>query len=197
MTGVAAYRLAVRVLFAPFGGVTALRRRVVETLALREGARVLELGCGPGDLTAMLLERRALVHAVDSSAAMLRAAARRAPRAQYVHADIRSYRPTTHFDAAVLVFVLHEVAADAIPAILGTVAAALAPGGQLVIVDHAVPRGMRGRVWRRVLYAVESRTVDSWLALDVASLARAAGLRVDLEADLLGGRARLVAARRL
>lgn len=127
---------------------------------------------------------------------MLRAAAVRAPGARYVHADIRTYRSTTSVDAVLLLFVLHEIPVADMPEMLRTVAGCLAPGGRLVVADHAVPRDMWGGVWRRVLHAVESRAVDSWLALEPASLLRQAGLVVELEEEVAGGRARLVAARR-
>ncbi|MCS7051558.1 MAG: class I SAM-dependent methyltransferase, partial [Thermomicrobium sp.] len=54
--------------------------------------RVLELGCGPGDLAAFLAERGHVVIALDRSAAMARLARRRtkgAQRVQVVRADMR------------------------------------------------------------------------------------------------------------
>jgi len=191
-----AYRIAARALFAPFGGLAQLRHHAVEALQLQRGARVLELGCGPGDVTATLLDRGAVVDAVDASEEMLRAAAARAPGARYLQADVRTYRPRTTFDAMLLVFILHEIPVADIPPMLSTVTGSLAPGGRLVVVDHAVPRGVSGQIWRRSLHVVESRAVDAWLALDPARLARQAGLVVELDEELAGGRAHLVAARR-
>src|SRR5829696_1563679 len=75
------YRFAAHALFTPFGGLTVIRRAAIDALRLRPGTRVLELGCGPGDVTAQLLERGTIVEAVDGSPEMLSAAAARAPAA--------------------------------------------------------------------------------------------------------------------
>src|SRR5688572_22452038 len=194
MIDAAVYRLAARMLFAPFGGLAALRRHALDALEVREGARILELGCGPGEVTSELLRRGAEVDAVEASATMLEAARRRAPRARFHHVDIRAYRPITCFDRALLAFVLHEVPPADIPGVMQMVAGSLRPGGRLVILDHAMPNGPRGALWRRVLHVVESRTVDRWLALDLRGQVADVGHIVRDDALLAGGRARVVVA---
>lgn len=54
---------------------------------------VFDLGCGPGNSTALLVERfpAALVTGVDNSPAMLAAARRACPQADYVEADLASW----------------------------------------------------------------------------------------------------------
>ena len=79
-------------------------------MQLRPGERVLELGCGPGELTAGLLGRGAQVDAVDVSDDMLRDAMRRAPGASFEQADLVRYVPRRKYDAVLLSFVLHEPA---------------------------------------------------------------------------------------
>src|SRR5687768_17004452 len=91
--GPSLYRLASRLMFAPFGGLEEIRRRALDTLDLRPGTSVLELGCGPGEITAALVARRVRVDAVDQSEAMLRAAAERVPDARFERADVRRYVP--------------------------------------------------------------------------------------------------------
>ncbi|MBC7790857.1 MAG: class I SAM-dependent methyltransferase [Anaerolineae bacterium] len=195
MIAAAVYQMAARALFAPFGGIGALRRRAVDSLELRPGAKILELGCGPGDMTAELLRRGAVVHAVDSSAAMLRVATERAPHAVFTHTDIRSYQPSTEFDATLAAFVLHEIAPSEIPRVVRMAAASLAPRGRLVILDHAIPGGVDGALWRAVLYLVESSSIDAWLALDLHRVLRNSGLVVLGDQPLAGGRARMMIAR--
>ena len=187
------YPLAARALFAPFGGLAAIRDAAIDALRLRPGARVLELGCGPGDVTARLLEQGAVVEAVDASGEMLRAATARAPGAHFVRADIRAYRPGARFDAVLLVFVLHELPSPDVVHLLRAMSERLVSEGRLVIADHALPDGRSGRLWRQVLHLVESRSVDQWLEVAPAALIRSAGLTIDTDVRLAGGRVRLAA----
>lgn len=140
-----------------------------------------------------LVARGAAVHAVDMSAAMLRVAARRAPRATFERADIRTYVPHEPFDAVLCAFVLHELTVEDTPAVLSGLALALKPGGQLAVLDHAVPDG--GGVWRAVLRVVESARIEAWLSFDVAGALRHANLVIEEDLRLAGGCAQMVVAR--
>jgi 2-polyprenyl-3-methyl-5-hydroxy-6-metoxy-1,4-benzoquinol methylase len=186
------YRTAARMMFAPFGGLGTMRSRLIDALDLRAGTSVLELGCGPGDITLAMLLRGAHVHAVDASSDMLRAAAKRAPGAQFERANIRSFTPTTRYDVVLLAFVLHELRTEDIGLIMRMAASAVSPSGRIAILDHAIPSGNAGRIWRRVLGFIESAEIERWFALDLAHEARGAGLTVSLDEELAGGRARLL-----
>lgn len=190
------YRFAARAMFASFGGLDALRRRSLDLLGVKEGDRVLELGCGPGDVTAELLRRGATVHAIDSSAEMLSVAVKRAPAATFERSDVRSFNPRLGYDVVVIFFVMHELPIGDVTAVIDRATSALASGGRLAIVDHAIPDGSAGARWRTVLHLVESRRVDEWLNLDLRALLRGAGLRNEVTADLAGGRAQLIVATR-
>lgn len=63
-------------------------------------ARVVDLGCGPGNSTALLAARwpQARVEGVDSSAEMLEAAAKTPSRAQWIQADINQWQPKAPYD---------------------------------------------------------------------------------------------------
>jgi ubiquinone/menaquinone biosynthesis C-methylase UbiE len=188
------YRVAARSLFAPFGGLALIRRQALDAMQIRAGERVLELGCGPGELTAELLNRGARVHAVDVSEAMLRDARQRAPSASFDQADITRYVPDGRYDVILLSFVLHELEPADISAIVGHSASALARNGRLVIVDHSAPRGSAGRIWRWVLAMIEPTNMDHWLSIDLAALCRTNDLIPALDRAMAGGRARLVVA---
>jgi SAM-dependent methyltransferase len=190
------YRVAARALFAPFGGLGALRRRALDALDVHPGALVLELGCGPGEMTSALLARGAVVHAVDASSDMLRAARARAPGASYTQSDIRSYTPVGSHDAILLAFVLHELPASELPRILSTLADTLTTGGRLVILDHALPSGSGAGLWRRILHGIETPAVDDWLRFPSATALQQAGLEIRDDEPLAGGRARLTTATR-
>ena len=57
-----------------FSFVTDFGRGVLGQLDARPGERVLDLGCGTGDLAAEIAASGAEVHGIDSDAAMIRAA---------------------------------------------------------------------------------------------------------------------------
>src|ERR1700753_2587183 len=67
---------------------------------LTAAERVLDLGCGPGNSTALLAERYPSAHItrVDSSEEMLRAARADLPRLEWLRQDIATYRPAAPVD---------------------------------------------------------------------------------------------------
>jgi trans-aconitate 2-methyltransferase len=89
-------------------------------------ATVVDLGCGPGNLTATLRERwpDAEVHGVDSSAEML-ADADRSTGVTYEVADLRDWRPDDPVDVVVSNATLQWVPGhlELLPALVGHVAA--------------------------------------------------------------------------
>lgn len=124
-----------RGLLALFGGDRRFRQRVVDAWDIHPGQRVLELGCGTGLMTKILVERGATVTAVDRSAPMLARARRREPAATYIETDLRTYRPTEAYDRVILSYVIHELTADARATTLALARDALAPGGLVGLVD--------------------------------------------------------------
>jgi glycosyltransferase involved in cell wall biosynthesis/ubiquinone/menaquinone biosynthesis C-methylase UbiE len=93
-----------------------LDRALFRRLGPLDGCRVLELGCGSGDLTLQLLERRAEVVAVDLSSEMLDIARRRAARfvpnasLELVAAPVEATTlPDESFDLVVGKWILHHV----------------------------------------------------------------------------------------
>jgi SAM-dependent methyltransferase len=94
------------------------------------GARVLEVGCGTGRLSAALAEREfARVWAVDASEAMVARAAENGVNARVAHAETLPFKQAW-FDAVVMRMVLHLVDR---PRALAQAARVLAQGGRLAI----------------------------------------------------------------
>jgi SAM-dependent methyltransferase len=108
--------------------IAVLDRILVPRLA--PGARVLDLCCGVGTITAALAARGCRVTGVDLSAEMLRFA-RREVQAEFVHADARHFRAPGEFDAAVSTFdsLNHILSPDDLLRVLGNVFVSLRPGG--------------------------------------------------------------------
>jgi SAM-dependent methyltransferase len=106
--------------------------------------RALDLGCGEGGDAVWLAEQGWHVVAVDvSETALARASAEAQARGaldriDFQHHDLSDSFPAGSFDLASAQF-LHSTVRLERPAILRNAARAVAPGGLLVIVDHAAP----------------------------------------------------------
>jgi ubiquinone/menaquinone biosynthesis C-methylase UbiE len=154
------YDLAVHAIFLPFGGVQRLRKRALDLLSIQPGTRVLELGCGTGGITRLLLARGAKVTAVDGSQQMLDRAQRRAPAASFHQARLEAVHVDGKFDLALFAFVLHELTPEDRLRALVSAREALAAGGKLAILDHAVPTSPGlAKWWRSFLMRIEPPTV--------------------------------------
>ena len=67
-------------------------KEVVDLLSVPPGARVLDLGCGRGELTAYLVQRGWDAEGMDASKAQLADAKRRFPEIVFFEGDITSRR---------------------------------------------------------------------------------------------------------
>ncbi len=117
---------------------------------IREGSRVLEIGCGTGTLTQMMAEAGADVIGIDSSQAMLAEAERKiAPATGGGHAkfelmeasQIADRFPETSFDVIVSTLVFSEMPVEQQRFVLEACHKLLTPSGRLLIVDEVVPSG--------------------------------------------------------
>jgi trans-aconitate methyltransferase len=105
-------------------------RALVDLLDPQAGERILDLGCGTGDITATMAERGAQIVGVDASPAMIDTARARFPALDFRVADAAALPFETEFDATFSHAVLHWVprADDAARGIART----LKPGGRFV-----------------------------------------------------------------
>lgn len=109
--------------------------------ALAMGGDVLELAPGTGIWTERLLRTAATVTAVDASPEMVAINRARVGevgegRVRYVLADLFAWRPERAYDGVCFGFWLSHVPRERLDAFLGTVAAALEPGGTVFFVDN-------------------------------------------------------------
>lgn len=163
--------------------------RLIADLELRPDSRVVDLGCGSGDLTARLAELvpEGEVVGVDASASMVEVASGRhvAPNLRFVHLPAQRLAEAVEpgsVDAVVSVACLHWVPETDHPAVLGQVATVLRPGGIL----RADFGGCGQIAAPRVILDEESAALggptDPWyfpLPADYAPMLDAAGLSVE------------------
>jgi len=101
-----------------FGRITDLHAAVADAAVVERDDRVLEIGCGTGSVTGLLLERGAQVMAIDQSPEMLEIAAARvgitdADRVEWLEqtaAEIDKL-PRDHFDAVAICLCLSDMSA--------------------------------------------------------------------------------------
>jgi SAM-dependent methyltransferase len=143
---------------------------LVDEVAGMAPGRALDLACGEGRNALWLAERGWRVVAVDFSAAGLakgrRLAARRDLEVEWVEADVLAWEPAPEsFDLVIVMYL--QLPAEDLRRALGSAAAALAPGGTLLVVGHDranLAEGFGGPPDSSVLYDPDQ------IASDVAGL---------------------------
>ena len=164
--------------------VPRLASDLVDLLAPRARERVLDLGCGPGELSAKIAAAGATVVGLDASQAMIDAARRLAPELTFVVGDGQALPFASEFDAVFSNAALHWMprATD----VAAGVARGLRPGGRFVAEFGG--KGCIATVRRAVAMALGRRGRDpadwlGWYFPDVpeyVEVLTAAGLTVRL-----------------
>lgn len=148
---------------------------------------VIDLGCGPGNLTTLLGQRwpGATVTGVDSSPAMIEAAQRSGGGVRYVLGDLRDFQPHHQVDVLVSNAALQWVPdhVELLPRLVGW----LRPGGWLAFQvpgNFAEPsHTLRRRLAAEPPYAEHTRDLDAPDAHDAATYLQAlAGLGCAVDA---------------
>jgi trans-aconitate 2-methyltransferase len=108
-------------------------QELLARVPLTAAARVVDLGCGPGNSTELLVQRfeGAAVLGTDNSGAMLASARERLPQARFELSDIATWRPGSAPD-----LIYANASLQWVPdheALIPRLFAALAPGGVLAI----------------------------------------------------------------
>jgi ubiquinone/menaquinone biosynthesis C-methylase UbiE len=165
----------------------------VNALEVQPGDRVLEVGCGTGQVTARLLDAGAEVVAIDALPAMLEGARRRAPRATFIEGDALDVDWRGPFDGVVFSFVLHNFEREERVRLLRRAASVVRATGVVGVLDWSLPRAARrARLWRSFLGKLEpSHAVDELLDGALDDDIEEAGLRGRARRPVAGGRAEI------
>lgn len=143
--------------------VSEFGKDLIEWLDPVPGERILDVGCGTGELTSKLSNKGCEVVGLDSSGDMLGEAREKEPQPSYVHESITDYRSSSEFDAAISNAALHWITdpGDALESVYQN----LTKGGRFV-----AEMGIEGNISkvRRALYEEVSRSgyepekLDPW-----------------------------------
>ncbi len=201
------YDLGIRLL--SLGRAAAIYEAVAEA-AVGDGRapRVLELGCGTGNLTRALLARGARVTAVDQNPDMLEVARDKLGQAEgrlilqeMAVVEIADRFPPESFDAVAATLLLSELSEDEQDYVLRAASRLVPPGGRLVVADEVRPRGLLRRLgqacvrWPLAILTYLITQTTTSVVRDLGRRVAAAGFRVVEERSLPGGAGLVVAER--
>jgi SAM-dependent methyltransferase len=141
---------------------------------------VLDVGCGPGQVTAYLVERGVDASGVDLSPRMIEHARRLHPHCTFTAASATELELAEASLAGVMGWwSLFNLPRDVLPQVLASFARALAPGGQLIVATHV---GDDDLVRTEAYGGVPVRwTTHRWRLEQLTALIEATGLRLVAE----------------
>jgi SAM-dependent methyltransferase len=170
---------------------------------VREGMRILEIGCGTGELAMKMAGRGAIVTGIDASPAMLGEAQKKKAAAgalgdrvtlmQMDAAVVGQRFAPGSFDLIVSTLVFSELTVEEQRRLLQACSGLLAPGGRLLIADEVIPsRPLTRTVYRILRFPLAlltwlmTRTTTRALS-DFDVLLTQAGFRPGVGASFLAG----------
>jgi demethylmenaquinone methyltransferase/2-methoxy-6-polyprenyl-1,4-benzoquinol methylase len=135
-------------------------RAAKETVAgeVPKGSRVLEIGCGTGELAGLIIRRGATVEGFDLSPSMIRTATERIQTENLAKrfsvsrmgVDGMDRFQNDQFDTVVSTLVFSELSDDERRFALKHAKRILKPGGMIIIADEVVPKTL----FRKILHAI-------------------------------------------
>ncbi len=155
-----------------WGNYPRLRNAAMTELGDALPGATLQVACVYGDLTAKLTQRVAagggrldVVDVLPMQLENLRGKLPSDAPARLLAMDSADLRlPDASYDRALLFFLLHEQPGDHRARTLSEVFRVVRPGGEIVIVDYALPRWWHPLryLWRPLLAALEPFALDLW-----------------------------------
>lgn len=145
------------------GFVSELGKGVLELLSPQEGEKILDLGCGTGDLTHAMAQAGAIPLGIDLSPEMIEKAQRKYPKVRFAVENGETFRSTTAFDAVFSNAALHWMVNP--ERVVETVWHALRPGGRFVAEfggkDNVV-RVLKGITDALAVYGIDATERNPW-----------------------------------
>jgi len=132
---VLSFPLAYETFWNAVGGPGYIKTFVKEYVRPMRGARILDIGCGPGTVVPYLTDVE--YFGIDISSAYIASAQRRFPQAHFVCERVGRWTvpQTSHFNVVLALGILHHLDDAEARALCEIAHAALKPGGKLVTFD--------------------------------------------------------------
>ena len=167
-----------------FGWTSALREMTVTLALIQPGEKILDVGCGTGDLSIAAKKRAgptAQVFGIDAAPEMVNVARRKVAR-KGVEVDFRVGLaealdfPDGSFDVALSSLMMHHLPDDIKVRALAEIRRVLKPGGRLLVLDFKRPTSLA----QHLSTAIHGHTSMQTGTQDLPALMRRAGF-VDVE----------------
>ncbi len=156
----------------PVGGSAKFQRLALAGLEIRPEMQLLDLCCGSGQTTQLLVTQFHQVIGLDASADALAQAAQTAPSAKYIQAWAESMPfEDAQFDRVHVSMALHEMRPVQLWGVLQEVHRVLKPDGVLALVDFHLPSNGLYRLGLDLFLALfETETVWQFIKTDLLDL---------------------------
>ncbi|MFS8867747.1 class I SAM-dependent methyltransferase [Synechococcus sp. H65.1] len=163
------YRSISRAAALAVGGYERLRRLPLQGIPIQPQDWILDLCCGPAEVTPILAQLSQNVVGLDASPKALAAARQRLPRVKFVQAFAQDLPfPADSFDWVHTSLALHELPFPELEQVLREVGRVLKPGGGLLILDlHAPCQPLLWPALALFLALFETETAWHFLQLDL------------------------------
>ncbi len=171
------------------GGEARFRRLALQGLSIQPETKVLDLCCGSGQATQVLVQFSKRVTGLDASLLSLKRADQNVPQAEYVEAFAEAMPfPDNHFDLVHTSMALHEMQPEQRQQIVSEVHRVLNPGGYFALVDFHSPTNPIFWPGLSLFFALfETETAWQLLQIDLPALLTKTGFQINHKALHAGG----------
>jgi demethylmenaquinone methyltransferase/2-methoxy-6-polyprenyl-1,4-benzoquinol methylase len=192
------YDAVSRVAALSVGGEARFRRLALQGLNIHPETQVLDLCCGSGQATQILVEQTKAVTGLDASPLSLKRARQQVPQAEYVEAFAEAMPfPRDRFDLVHTSMALHEMQPEQLRQILAEVYRVLKPEGTFALVDFHSPTNLLFWPGLSLFFALfETETAWQLIKSDLAALLTEAGFQVKNHVLHAGGSLQVIHARK-
>lgn len=192
------YNAIARLAALSVGGEARFRQLALQGLTIHPKTKVLDLCCGSGQATQLLVQYSLDVTGLDASPLSLKRAQQNVPQAQYIEAFAEKIPfADNQFDLVHTSVALHEMESSQLRQILKEVYRVLKPGGVFALVDFHAPSNWL--FWPGVslfLLLFETETAWQLLKTDLAELLEDTGFQACVPTLKAGGSLQVIQAKK-
>lgn len=180
------------------GGEGRFRRLALQGLTIDPDTKILDLCCGSGQATQVLIEYSQDVTGLDASLLSLQRSQKNVPNAKFVEGLAEDMPFTDHqFDLVHTSAAMHEMTPEQLRQILAEVYRVLKPGGIFAIVDFHQPTNPLFIPFLSLFFLLfETQTAWQLLNTNLPNLLEDIGFKIDAQKFFAGGSLQVIQAKK-